>query len=362
MIPIARPYIGEEEINAVTGVLRSGMLAQGTNVSRFEEEFARYCGVCEAVAVSNGTAALHATLLAFGLTSGDEVIVPDFTFFATASSVCMCGAKPVFTDVNPRTFNIDPVSLQEKIGRKTKAVIGVHLYGLPFDITPIREICEDAKIPLIEDAAQSHGALYNKTRAGGLGDAGCFSFYPTKNITTGEGGMVTTNNRKLASKIRILINHGQSEKYLHTCLGYNYRMTDIGGALGSVQLSRVESFNASRRENASYYSANIKVRGLLVPMVPPHAFHVYHQYVVKVTEDCAMTRSDLSSYLTKHGIGNAIHYPIPLHKQPAFKEYSGETVCPVSDMLSEQVLSLPVHPSVTRTEREYIVTTLNEVN
>ena len=232
MIPIAKPMTGDKEIEAVTEVLRSGMLAQGKNVARFEEDFAGYCGVAEAVAVNNGTAALHATLLALGIQAGDEVIVPDFTFFATASSVCMCGARPVFADVDGKTFNVNPASVQENIGPKTRAVIGVHLFGQPFEVRPVRELCEDAKIPLIEDAAQAHGAAYQKKKAGGLGDVACFSFYPTKNMTAGDGGMVTTDDRDLAAKIRVIINHGQSGKYLHTCLGYNYRMTDIAGALG----------------------------------------------------------------------------------------------------------------------------------
>ncbi|MBP1928359.1 perosamine synthetase [Methanolinea mesophila] len=361
MIPIAKPSMGGEEVSAVADVLYSGMLAQGENVARFEKNFAEYCSVAEAVAVNNGTAALHATLLALGVRPGDEVIVPDFTFFATASSVCMCGARPVFADVEERTFNVNPISVQECIGPKTRAVIGVHLFGQPFEVTPVWELCEDAKIPLIEDAAQAHGAEYHNKKAGGLGDAACFSFYPTKNMTTGEGGMVTTDNRDLAERIRIIINHGQSEKYLHSCLGFNYRMSDIGGAMGCVQLNKLDSFNSRRRAIARYYSKNIRAAGIIPPFEVPGATHVFHQYVLKVMENGPMTRESLSAYLSGKGIGNAVHYPIPLHRQPVFREIAGDTKCPVSARLADQVISIPVHPSVTDTERDYIVTILNEV-
>jgi perosamine synthetase len=361
VIPIAKPFTGEEEIEAVTEVLRSGMLAQGKNVAQFEEDFAKYCGVREAVAVNNGTAALHAALLALGVSSGDEVIVPDFTFFATASSVCMCGARPVFADVDEKTFNVAVDSVEEKISPKTRAVIGVHLFGQPFDVTPLRELCEDAKIPLIEDAAQAHGATYHGKKVGGLGDAACFSFYPTKNMTTGEGGMVTTDNRDLAVKIRVIINHGQSEKYLHTCLGYNYRMTDIGAAIGLVQLRKLGSFNTRRQETAAFYDDHIPADGIETPVVVPGMTHVYHQYVLKVTPECRLSRDQLAIALRDKGIGTAVHYPIPLHRQPVFEECARKGSCPVADQLAGEVLSLPVHPLVTDKEREYICECINEV-
>ncbi len=361
MIPIARPYTDEQEIAAVSEVLRSGMLAQGKQVQLFESEFAGYCRVSDAVAVNNGTSALHAALFALGIGNGDEVIVPDFTFFATASSVCMCGGKPVFAEVDENTFTITPATVQERITPKTKAVIGVHLFGQPFDVESIQEICENNGLFLVEDAAQAHGALYKGKKVGGFGDAACFSFYPTKNMTTGEGGMVTTNNPGLAEKVREFINHGQSGKYLHTCVGYNYRMTDIGAAIGRVQLKRLDSFNKRRQENARYYSSHISAKGISIPKVSEGVSHVYHQYVVRVTEECALTRTDLGSYLTEHGIGSAIHYPVPLHEQPAFRDLPSETFCPVSKQLAGEVLSIPVHPLVKKREREYICKIMNEV-
>ena len=250
-IPIAQPSLGNEENDAVLAVLASGMIAQGPVTAAFEDEFAAYCGVPHAGAVSNGTTALHAALLAAGVKPGDEVIVPAFTFFATASSVSMCNARPVFADVDMSTATIDPADILAKVGPKTKAVIGVHLYGQPCDAGAIREICSDKGLVFIEDAAQAHGATYRGQKTGSLGDLACFSFYATKNLATGEGGMVTTASSEYDARLRRLINHGQSEKNLHTELGYNYRMTDITAAIGRVQLAKLDGFNRRRQENAA---------------------------------------------------------------------------------------------------------------
>ncbi len=360
MIPVAKPFLGEEEVESVNKVLRSGMLAQGPVVEQFENKFAEYCGVAHAVAVNSGTAALHAVLLASGIKAGDEVVVPDFTFFATASCVSMCGATPVFADVSPTTFNLDPDSLLALLTDRTRAVIGVHLFGQPLDIGPIQEICEDHDILFIEDAAQAHGAEYHGTRVGGLGTAGCFSFYPTKNMTTGEGGLVTTDDTELARRVRIYINHGQTEKYLHSCIGYNYRLTDIGAAIGLAQMEKIEGFNRRRIENAEYFSTNLHALGIIPPHVKPGVRHVYHQYVVRVTGGCPMDRTSLMEHLKQKGIGTAVHYPIPLHRQPAFRSSGAE--CPVSEMLSGQVMSLPVHPLVTNEERRQIVECVNAIS
>ncbi|MDD1715957.1 MAG: DegT/DnrJ/EryC1/StrS family aminotransferase, partial [Methanolinea sp.] len=313
MIPVAKPFLDEQEIEGVEKVLLSGMLAQGPVVAKFEKQFAEYCSVNHAVAVNSGTAALHAVLLACGIKPGDEVVVPDFTFFATASCVSMCGAKPVFADVLPTTFNLDPDALLGSLTDRTRAVIGVHLFGQPLDIKAIREICEDHHLLFIEDAAQAHGAEYSGKRVGGLGTAGCFSFYPTKNMMTGEGGMVTTNDPELARKVRVYINHGQTEKYLHSCTGYNYRMTDIGAAIGLAQMEKIEEFNRRRIENAEFFSAHLDAKGIIPPHVLPGVRHVYHQYVVRVTGECAMERAALMKHLQEKGIGTAVHYPIPLH-------------------------------------------------
>jgi perosamine synthetase len=360
-IPIARPAIGQEEIAAVTAVLESGMLASGERVAEFERKFADYCGASHAVAVNNGTAALHAALLAADIGQGDEVIVPAFSFFATASAVLMCGATPVFVDVNEQTFNINPQQIEERVTPKTRAVIGVHLFGQPFEIPAVQEVCGHHDLTLIEDAAQAHGALFKGEKVGSFGHFGCFSFYATKNMITGEGGMVTTNEKAYNERLRLIINHGQSEKYLHTRLGYNYRMTDIAAAIGLAQLKKLEKFNQRRRKNAEYYNAHLTAQGLVTPLTSPDVSPVFHQYVLRLTEEFPMTRAEFMDYLKKNGIGSAIHYPIPLHRQPVFGLENDPDPCPVSTRLAESVLSLPVHPTLDQKELAYICDTINKV-
>jgi len=360
-IPVARPAIGQDEISAVTAVLESGMLAAGERVAEFEKKFADYCGATHAVAMNNGTAALHAALLAADIGPGDEVIVPSFTFFATASSVSMTGAKPVFADVDEKTFCIDPAEVENLITPKTKAVIGVHLFGQPFDVQGMKQVCESHNLTLIEDAAQAQGAMWNSEKAGAMGDMGCFSFYATKNMTTGEGGMVTTSDKALNERLRLIINHGQSEKYLHTRIGYNYRLTDVAAAIGLVQLKKLEKFNMRRRKNAEYFDAHISVKGILLPVVAPGMHHVYHQYVLRLTDEFGMKRADFIEYLKAKGIGSAIHYPIPLHHQPVYARAHEPDSCPVSTSLASSVLSIPVHPLLDQKELSYICDVINRV-
>ena len=360
-VPIAQPAAGDEEIAAVKRVLRTGRIAQGPEVAKFEKEFAEYCGVNHAIAVNNGTAALHAALDSAGIGPGDEVIVPAFSFIATATCVSMCGARPVFADVDPRYFTIDPDSVKGLIRKATKAVIGVHLFGQPFDVDPIAELCSDRNIALIEDAAQAHGSKYKGKMTGGFGKAGCFSFYPTKNMTTGEGGMITTDDPDYAARIRRFINHGQSEKYLHTSLGYNYRMTDIAAAIGLVQLGKLDQFNNRRNRNASFFDSHIRKSGLVLPERRSAGTHVFHQYVVKIAENFCMSREELMERLKETGIETAVHYPIPIHRQPVYGSIAKGVNCPVSEILSKQVMSLPVHPQVTDDQLEYISSTLGEV-
>ena len=359
MIPIAQPMIGKEEIAAVTKVLKSGKLAKGPVVKKFEEEFAKSCGTDHAIAVNSGTAALHAALTCAGVGAGDEVIVPSFTFFATASAVRMCGATPVFADINRFDYNVEPDFVKDSINQKTKAIICVHLFGNPCNLKALMKISDYHQIPLIEDAAQAHGAEYHGRKVGGFGHAGCFSFYATKNMTTGEGGMVTTNNSVYAEKIREFINHGQHEKYQHTMLGYNYRMTDIAGAIGLEQLKKLPALNKKRIENAEYYNENLNRSGIRCPDKPEQAVHVYHQYSVRVMSSFPMKRDALMKYLARKGIDTAVHYPIPLHKQPIF--YGVTKSCPVAEELSEHILSIPVHPGVTEEMRETICKTIKEV-
>jgi len=361
-IPVARPAIGQDEISAVTAVLESGMLAAGERVAEFEKKFADYCGTTHAVAINNGTAALHAALLAADIGVGDEVIGPSFSFFATASAVSMTGAKPIFVDVNERTFGIDPAQVEGSVTPKTKAVIGVHLFGQPFDVPGIQQVCESHNLTLIEDAAQAHGAMYNGEKTGGFGQFGCFSFYATKNMTTGEGGMVTTSDKAYNERLRLLINHGQSEKYLHTRLGYNYRMTDVAAAIGLVQLKKLEKFNMRRRKNAEYYDTHISVKGLVTPAIAQGMHHVYHQYVIRLTDEFPMKRADFMEYLKVKGIGTAVHYPIPIHHQPVYARANEPDSCPVSTSLASSVLSIPVHPLLDQKELAYICDAINRVN
>ena len=360
-IPVARPAIGQDEISAVTAVLESGMLAAGERVAEFEKKFADYCGTTHAVAINNGTAALHAALLAADIGVGDEVIVPSFSFIATASAVSMTGAKPIFVDVNEQTFGIDPAQVEGSVTPKTKAVIGVHLFGQPFDVPGIQKVCESHNLTLIEDAAQAHGAMYNGEKTGGFGQFGCFSFYATKNMTTGEGGMVTTSDKAYNERLRLLINHGQSEKYLHTRLGYNYRMTDVAAAIGLVQLKKLEKFNMRRRKNAEYYDTHISVKGLVTPAVAQGMHHVYHQYVIRLTDEFPMKRADFMEYLKVKGIGTAVHYPIPIHHQPVYARANEPDSCPISTSLATSVMSIPVHPLLDQKELAYICDAINRV-
>lgn len=358
-IPIARPVIGDEEVKAVGDVLRSGMLTQGEVVKGFEDAFSGYIGAKNSVAVSNGTIALDLALKAMGLQPGEEVVSPAFTFIATSNSILYQGLKPVFVDVDKRTFNIDPQDLAEKITPKTRAVIGVHLYGQPFDLNAVQQICQDNNLALIEDCAQAHGAEYDGKRVGSFG-IGCFSFYPTKNMTTGEGGMITTDDDVLAERLRLLRNHGDTGKYNHIAVGYNYRMTNIQGAIGLAQIKNLDDFNSKRIKNASYLSSKIRRDGITTPHKEENVVHVYNQYVVKIEEDLGASREDLMSYLQEKGVGSAIHYPKPIYRQPIYREMGfGQDSCPVAEEVSAKVMSLPVHPSLSSEDLRYIADTVN---
>lgn len=341
---------------AVKRVLESGIIAHGPEVEAFEKEFAEYIGVDYAIAVANGTAALDLVLKAYGISSGDEVVTTPFTFIATANAVLYQGAKPVFADIDPRTFNIDPSSVLEAVTPKTKAVIAVHLYGQPADMKALREIAEDHKLVLIEDAAQAHGAEFMGVKAGALGDVAVFSFYATKNMTTGEGGMVVTNDRGVAERVKLLRDHGQAEKYIHIELGYNLRMTSIQAAVGRVQLRKLDRFNEARRRNARELSERLsKVPGVEVPYEDPRVKHVYHQYVIRVNDEYPLTRDELKEYLRDKGIGTAVHYPLPIFQQPLYRRLGyPQDICPNAIEASRRVLSLPVHPALTPEDLHYV--------
>ena len=358
-IPIARPIIGQEEIKAVEEVLKSGMLAQGEAVKSFEDGFAAYLGVKNAIAVNNGTVALDLAIKALDLEPGSEIITPAFTFIATANCALYQGLRPVFADVDERTFNIDPDDLQERITPRTKAVIGVHLYGQPFPLSAVQEICQERNIALVEDCAQAHGAEWKGKKVGSFG-TGCFSFYPTKNMTTGEGGMITTDDDALAARLRLLRSHGDSGKYNHITLGYNYRMMNLQGALGLVQLRRLEEFTARRIANARFLNENIRVNGISTPFQMNGVRHVYHQYVVRVEDEFPASRERLMEYLQAKGVGSAVHYPKAVYQQPLYRDMGYSDVsCPVAEDVSRRVLSLPVHPALSAEELQYIAETMN---
>lgn len=341
------PSLGKEEENAVTKILRSGNLAQGEYVNLFEEKFTEYIGVKHAVATSSGTTALHLTLLALGITRGDEVITTPFSFIASANSILFTGAKPVFVDIDEKTFNLCPELIEEKITPRTKAILPVHLFGLPANMTKINAIAQKHQLLVIEDACQAHGAEIDRKKAGSMGTVGCFSFYPTKNMTTGEGGMVTTNDLKLAKKIKLLRNHGMRVRYHHEVLGYNFRLTNIAAAIGLEQLKKLPKFNNSRIKNAEYLNKRLPgIKGLITPYVPPGYKHVFHQYTIKINDNYKMTRELLIKHLENQGISSAIYYPIPIHQQKVYKSLGYKGRLPVCEKLSTQVLSLPVHPGL----------------
>ena len=355
MINIAKPIITDEEIEAVTEVLKSGMLAQGPKVEEFQDAFAQYSEAKHAIATSSGTTALHTALVAAGVEKGDEVITTPFTFAATSNSVLYSDATPVYADINPKTFNLDPEKIEEKITDKTKAILPVHLYGQPADMDPILEIAEKHDLKVIEDAAQAHGSTYKGKKIGSIGDLGCFSFYPTKNMTTGEGGMVTTNDDDLAEKSGMVRAHGESKRYEQSLLGYNYRMTDIAASIGLVQLKSIDKFNEKRNENAKYLSEGLSdVEGITTPYVDDNVTPVFHQYTIRVSKD----RDAFRQFLTDNEIGTGVHYPIVLYKQPYYQSLGITGNCPEAELAASQVISLPVHPSLTTEELDCIIETV----
>lgn len=360
MIPIAKPIIADEEIKEVVEVMKSGFIAQGPKVAEFEEKFADYIGVKHAVAVSSGTTALHLSLLAAGIGPGDEVITTPFSFAATGNSILYVGAKPVFVDINKDTYNLDPLLIEDAVTNNTKAVMPVHLYGQPAEMEPINEVANDNGVVVIEDAAQAHGATYKGKKAGSLGDMGCFSFYPTKNMTTSEGGIVTTDNEDMAEQIRILRAHGESERYTHVILGYNFRMTDIAAAIGIVQLNKLDKFNEKRIANAKYLTAHIEeIDGIKAPYVADEVKHVFHQYTIRVDKS---KRDELIKSLNNRGIGTGIHYPKPIYQQKLYTDMGFDATCPEAELASNEVLSLPVHPSLSSDDLEKIVIELKEAS
>jgi len=333
-------------------VLKSGTIAQGPKVKEFESKFSDFIGTEFGIATNSGTAALHVALLAHDIGPDDEVITTPFSFIATANCIKYVGAKPVFADIK-EDFNIDCEEIQKRITPKTKAIIAVHLYGLPCDMDEIKELAKEHDFVLIEDCAQAHGSEFKGKKVGSFG-TGCFSFYPTKNMTTSEGGMITTDDEKVAEKASIIRNHGTKRRYYHEVLGFNLRMTDIEAAIGIEQLKKLPEFNKRRIANAKYLTQKLdKICGVVTPKCPSDKKHVYHQYTIRIKD-----RNNIALELNKRGIGTGIYYPLLIPEQSG---YSSEDKFPIAEKAKEEVLSLPVHPSISKNELDYIVDCLGDI-
>ncbi len=345
LVDLKAQYVGiKDEIDAaIRRVLESTQFILGPEVEQFEQEFARLCGTAHAVGTSSGTSALHLALLACGAQPGHEVITVSYTFIAVAEAISQTGAQPVFVDIDPETYTIDPVKIEAAITPRTRAIIAVHLYGQCADMDPIRELARQHNLAIIEDAAQAHGAEYKGQRAGAIGDIGCFSFYPGKNLGAyGDGGIIVTNDPEKASIARLLRNHGRRTKYEHLTEGYNYRLDALQAAILRVKLKHLAEWNEQRRSVAHRYNELLAQLPIQTPV--ERSKHVYHLYVIRSAH-----RDRLYDYLREHEILTGIHYPIPLHLQPAYRNHpqAGEGRFPVTEQCAREVLSLPMYPELT---------------
>lgn len=360
-IPAAKPLIGDEEVAAVERVLRSGMLAQGPEVAAFEAEFAeRFLQGRTAVAVNSGTSGQLLGLIASGVGPGDEVIVPSFTFAAVANSVVLAGATPVFVDIEPVHFTLDPARVRAAITPRTKGIMPVHLYGHPFLVDEIEAVAVEHGLAIYEDAAQAHGAAWHGRPAGTIGTFGMFSLYPTKNMTAIEGGMVACADEDIARTVRLLRNQGMETQYANEIVGYNNRMSEVHAAVGRVQLRKVGEWTRQRQRNAARLDAALAgIDGLTIPAVAEGAEHVYHQYTVRIAGgERDRVRDALRD---EHGIGAGVYYPIPNHRLPSLQRYAPGTDLPETERAAREVLSIPVHPSLTAGDLDRIVGGLRTV-
>ncbi|HET9518695.1 MAG TPA: DegT/DnrJ/EryC1/StrS family aminotransferase [Actinoplanes sp.] len=356
VIPPARPVIGEAEIEAAVRVLRSGMVVQGPEVAAFEQEFSELVAGRHCVAVNSGTSALQLALLALKIGRGDEVVVPSFSFAASANAVRLVGAEPVFADIEADSFCLDPDAVLAAITPRTVAIMPVHLYGHPAAMDRIMAIAQAHGLAVVEDAAQAHGAALAGTPVGAFGNAGCFSFYPTKNMHSLEGGMITTDDAALARTLRLLRNQGMEQRYANEIVGANMRLTDVAAAIGRVQLRQLPEWTEQRRANAKYLDSTLTA--VTVPPVADAARHVYHQYTVRVPGD----RDAFQAALTAAGVGNAVYYPTPIHRLKPYLteiETPGPWELPQTERAAAEVVSLPIYPSLTAGELERIAHAVN---
>ena len=354
MIPAAKPLIGDEEREAVDRVLRSGVIAQGPEVAAFETEFAEhFVDGRTCVAVNSGTSGQHLGLIAAGVGPGMEVIVPSFTFAATANSVALTGATPVFVDIELDHFNLDPAAVEAAVTDRTVGIMPVHLYGHPADMDGLQAVADRHGLKIYEDAAQAHGASLGGRKVGTWGQFAMFSLYPTKNMTSGEGGMVSCESDEIARMVRLLRNQGMERRYENEVVGFNARMTDIHAAIGRVQLTKVDAWTERRQANAAFFDSHLE--GVVVPPVAADAVHVYHQYTIRVP---GHDRDAFATALGDRGVGSGVYYPIPNHRLPSFRR---ELDLPVTEQAAAECLSLPVHPSLSDDDLEVIVSAVNEV-
>ncbi|MGV1034567.1 MAG: DegT/DnrJ/EryC1/StrS family aminotransferase [Microbacteriaceae bacterium] len=360
-IPAAKPIIGQEERDAVDRVMQSGKIAQGPEVAAFEQEFADFFVEGRSiVAVNSGTSGQHLGLLAAGVGRGDEVIVPSFTFAATANSVALTGATPVFVDIEPNYFTLDPAAVRAAITPRTKGIMPVHLYGHPFIVDEIEAIAAEFGLAIYEDAAQAHGAAWNGRPVGTLGVFAMFSLYPTKNMTSGEGGMVSCVTDELARNVRLLRNQGMEKQYENEVIGFNARMTDIHAAIGRVQLTKVGRWTEQRRENAQKLSSALgELSGVVVPKIAPQATHVFHQYTIRV--DAAERDRIRQALEQEHAVGSGVYYPIPNHRLPSLTKFAPNLDLPETEKAASEVLSLPVHPSLSDGDLDRIINGVDAV-
>ena len=358
MISIAKPMIGEEEKKAVSDVLDSGMLASGDIVHQFEDEFAAFTGAKHGICTTSGTTALEVALRALGIGAGDKVLTTPFSFIASTNSILYTGATPVFADIDPETFNIDPKAIEAALQADPaiKALLIVHLFGQPCNMDAIMPLVEKYHLLLVEDCAQAHGALWKDKKVGTFGNAACFSFYPTKNMTTGEGGAVVTDDAGIAENCRLLINHGMKVRYHHDSIGYNYRMTNLAAAIGRCQLKKLDFFNRARQAHAAALNQQISNPDIVVPHIHPDALSNYHQYTIRVLNG---KRDALIETLKENGIGYGIFYPLTIPEQKCYADLNFQTSWPVSDKIKNEVLSLPVHPALSEQDLSTIADVLN---
>lgn len=358
MLLVSNPGIQNQKITkelqqTLKQVISSGWYILGSKVEQFEQAFARYCGTKYAIGVGNGTDAITLALLALGIGPGDQVICPSLTATFTALGISATGAKPVFADIDEATYTIDPADIKKRITNKTKAIMPVHLYGHPADMDAIKKIAKRNKLVVIEDAAQAHGALYKGRKVGSLGDAACFSFYPTKNLgALGDGGAITTNNKKLAEKIKMLRNGGQKNRYEHVLLGRNSRLDELQAAILLAKLKHLDQWNKKRQKIATVYSRTLKSTSIVIPRQAPWATSVWHLYVVR-----SKSRQQLASYLKNHGIATQIHYPVPVHLQSIYR--SQKPKLPVTERLVKEIISLPIYPELTDRMVKKIIASIN---